>query len=293
MEIIGIVLFALGILISVALHEAGHMWTAKAFGMKVTRFFIGFGPTLWSFRRKETEYGVKADPARRLRQDRRHDAAGRRRRARRRAPGHVALPGVEAHDRDVGRLGRPLRARHRDPVGAVRLRAAARLGQASTRPAGGRRPVLDCVAAELGGRPGRPGSRRSARRAPTRAARPCRRPAPGRPDHRGRRHPGRRPGPARPRPSGPPAAQTITLTYVRDGATVTTAPVDDPGRRAPKQDVDPNTPVDRDHPGRSSSGSASSASPRWCRRSRRGPVAAFGAGRGPDRAPCSRAPSPR
>src|SRR3954447_7735478 len=63
MEIIGIVVFALGILISVCLHEAGHMVTAKAFGMKVTRYFVGFGPTLWSFRRGETEYGVKAIPA--------------------------------------------------------------------------------------------------------------------------------------------------------------------------------------------------------------------------------------
>jgi membrane-associated protease RseP (regulator of RpoE activity) len=62
MEIVGIIVFALGILISVALHEAGHMWTARAFGMKVTRFFIGFGPTLWSFRRKETEYGIKPIP---------------------------------------------------------------------------------------------------------------------------------------------------------------------------------------------------------------------------------------
>ena len=59
----GIILFALGILISVALHEAGHMWSARAFGMKVTRFFIGFGPTLFSFRRKETEYGLNAIPA--------------------------------------------------------------------------------------------------------------------------------------------------------------------------------------------------------------------------------------
>src|SRR5215470_4837210 len=58
----GIVVFALGILISVCLHEAGHMGTAKAFGMKVTRYFVGFGPTLWSFRRGETEYGVKALP---------------------------------------------------------------------------------------------------------------------------------------------------------------------------------------------------------------------------------------
>src|SRR5262245_31954426 len=62
METIGIVVFALGILASVCLHEAGHMGTAKIFGMKVTRYFIGFGPTLWSFRRGETEYGVKAIP---------------------------------------------------------------------------------------------------------------------------------------------------------------------------------------------------------------------------------------
>ncbi len=60
---LGVLLFALGILISVSLHEAGHMATAKAFGMKVTRYFIGFGPTLWSFRKGETEYGVKAIPA--------------------------------------------------------------------------------------------------------------------------------------------------------------------------------------------------------------------------------------
>ncbi|MEJ3744086.1 site-2 protease family protein [Actinomycetes bacterium KLBMP 9797] len=63
MEIFGIVLFALGIFVSVCLHEAGHMGTAKMFGMKVTRFFAGFGPTLWSFRRGETEYGLKAIPA--------------------------------------------------------------------------------------------------------------------------------------------------------------------------------------------------------------------------------------
>ncbi|HEX7746225.1 MAG TPA: site-2 protease family protein [Micromonosporaceae bacterium] len=63
MEIFGIALFALGIFVSVCLHEAGHMGTAKAFGMKVTRYFAGFGPTLWSFRRGETEYGLKAIPA--------------------------------------------------------------------------------------------------------------------------------------------------------------------------------------------------------------------------------------
>lgn len=60
--LIGIVLFALAIFVSISLHEAGHMIAAKKFGMKVTRYFAGFGPTLWSFRRGETEYGLKAIP---------------------------------------------------------------------------------------------------------------------------------------------------------------------------------------------------------------------------------------
>ena len=59
----GVVIFAVGILVSVCLHEAGHLLTAKRFGMKATQYFAGFGPTLWSFRRGETEYGVKAIPA--------------------------------------------------------------------------------------------------------------------------------------------------------------------------------------------------------------------------------------
>jgi membrane-associated protease RseP (regulator of RpoE activity) len=63
MFVIGIVLFALAILISVALHECGHMWIGRATGMKVRRYFVGFGPTLWSTRRGETEYGLKAVPA--------------------------------------------------------------------------------------------------------------------------------------------------------------------------------------------------------------------------------------
>jgi membrane-associated protease RseP (regulator of RpoE activity) len=60
---LGVVLFALGIGVSIALHEFGHLLTAKAFGMKASRYFIGFGPTLFSFRRGETEYGLKAVPA--------------------------------------------------------------------------------------------------------------------------------------------------------------------------------------------------------------------------------------
>ena len=61
--VLGVLLFALGIGISIALHELGHLATAKMFGMKVTRYFIGFGPKIWSFRRGETEYGLKAIPA--------------------------------------------------------------------------------------------------------------------------------------------------------------------------------------------------------------------------------------
>jgi membrane-associated protease RseP (regulator of RpoE activity) len=60
--IFGVALFALGICVSVALHEAGHMVTAKMFGMKVRRYFVGFGPTVFSFRRGETEYGLKWIP---------------------------------------------------------------------------------------------------------------------------------------------------------------------------------------------------------------------------------------
>ncbi|MGW0174964.1 M50 family metallopeptidase [Rhodococcus sp. NPDC003322] len=63
MLIIGVVLFALGITVSIALHEAGHMWTARKLGMKVRRYYIGFGPKIFSFRRGETEYGLKAIPA--------------------------------------------------------------------------------------------------------------------------------------------------------------------------------------------------------------------------------------
>jgi len=66
MWIIGVALFGLFILVSVALHECGHMWAARATGMKVRRYFVGFGPTLWSTRRPNklgyTEYGVKAVP---------------------------------------------------------------------------------------------------------------------------------------------------------------------------------------------------------------------------------------
>jgi len=52
-----------GLVVMITLHELGHFITAKASGMKVTEFFLGFGPKLWSVRRGETEYGIKAIPA--------------------------------------------------------------------------------------------------------------------------------------------------------------------------------------------------------------------------------------
>ena len=63
MALIGALAFVLALLVSVVLHEGGHFATAKAFGMKATQFFVGFGPTLWSRQKGETEYGVKAIPA--------------------------------------------------------------------------------------------------------------------------------------------------------------------------------------------------------------------------------------
>ncbi len=56
-------LIVFGIVLMVMLHECGHFITAKRAGMKATEFFVGFGPRLWSFRRGETEFGVKAIPA--------------------------------------------------------------------------------------------------------------------------------------------------------------------------------------------------------------------------------------
>jgi membrane-associated protease RseP (regulator of RpoE activity) len=62
MDLIGWVIFLVALLFSVMLHETGHFVLAKKFGMKCTRYFVGFGPTLWSTRRGETEYGIKALP---------------------------------------------------------------------------------------------------------------------------------------------------------------------------------------------------------------------------------------
>ena len=60
--LLGVVLFVGAILVSIGLHELGHMIPAKRFGGKVTQYFIGFGPTVWSRQVGETEYGLKAIP---------------------------------------------------------------------------------------------------------------------------------------------------------------------------------------------------------------------------------------
>lgn len=60
--LVGVLIFAFGLLASIALHEIGHMVPAKKFGVKVTHYMVGFGPTLWSRTRGDTEYGIKAVP---------------------------------------------------------------------------------------------------------------------------------------------------------------------------------------------------------------------------------------
>lgn len=62
MFILGIVLFAVGLLASIAWHELGHLSTAKLFGIRVPQYMVGFGPTIWSRNKGETEYGIKAIP---------------------------------------------------------------------------------------------------------------------------------------------------------------------------------------------------------------------------------------
>jgi membrane-associated protease RseP (regulator of RpoE activity) len=57
------VAFFVALIVVIVIHEAAHFGVAKWFGIKVEEFFVGFGPRLWSFRRGETEYGIKAIPA--------------------------------------------------------------------------------------------------------------------------------------------------------------------------------------------------------------------------------------
>jgi Predicted membrane-associated Zn-dependent proteases 1 len=62
MYFLGVLFIALGISVSIALHEVGHLMPAKRFGVKITQYMVGFGPTVWSRQRGETEYGLKAVP---------------------------------------------------------------------------------------------------------------------------------------------------------------------------------------------------------------------------------------
>jgi membrane-associated protease RseP (regulator of RpoE activity) len=62
LQVVGIVLFALLIGLSIALHEVGHLVPAKKFGLRVPDYMVGFGPTIWSKVRGETRYGIKAIP---------------------------------------------------------------------------------------------------------------------------------------------------------------------------------------------------------------------------------------
>jgi len=63
MSAVGVAVFVVALLVSVMLHEGGHFLTARRYGMKASQFFVGFGPTLFSRQRGETEYGIKAIPA--------------------------------------------------------------------------------------------------------------------------------------------------------------------------------------------------------------------------------------
>jgi membrane-associated protease RseP (regulator of RpoE activity) len=60
--LLGWLIFWFALLFSIGLHELGHLATAKKFGMKATKYFVGMGPAVWSFRRGETEYGIAAFP---------------------------------------------------------------------------------------------------------------------------------------------------------------------------------------------------------------------------------------
>ncbi|MGT2424724.1 M50 family metallopeptidase [Amnibacterium kyonggiense] len=58
----GVLVIAVGVVLSIGLHEVGHLVPAKLFGVRVTQYMIGFGRTVWSRTRGETEYGLKAIP---------------------------------------------------------------------------------------------------------------------------------------------------------------------------------------------------------------------------------------
>ncbi len=104
------------LVVMVMLHELGHLLAAKRGGMKVTEYFLGFGPRLWSFRRGETEYGIKALALRRLREDPGHDQP-RRGRSGRRAPYLPTAVVPQTAPRGRGRIGHALPHGLRPPLG--------------------------------------------------------------------------------------------------------------------------------------------------------------------------------
>ncbi|MEU0917634.1 site-2 protease family protein [Streptomyces cyaneofuscatus] len=63
LTVLGIAVFIVGLLFSIAWHELGHLSTAKMFGIRVPQYMVGFGPTIWSKQKGDTEYGIKAIPA--------------------------------------------------------------------------------------------------------------------------------------------------------------------------------------------------------------------------------------
>ena len=232
MTVLGIVLFFLGILVSIAWHELGHFVTARWFGIKVPEFMVGFGRTIWSRQGRRDRVRAQGHPARRLHPHDRDDPAGQGRDARPQ-PAHRAVPGpdrrrpaavgdgraargrapavlparaVEAHRRDVRRPvhepdpGRgPVRDRADGHRGADRLHDHGQRGQ-RLRGAG------------LGDQPA---SARPGRRSP-RPPRPASGPATGSSRSTGSRSASatgracRRPSGPRPAPSRSPSSATAS-----------------------------------------------------------------------------------
>ena len=101
--ILGIVIVAIGFVVSIGLHELGHLSFAKLFKVRVGQYMIGFGPTLFSRTKGETEYGIKAIPlggyipafAKRKRCDGRHNEVGAP------ASGITAEASPDAPDKDL------------------------------------------------------------------------------------------------------------------------------------------------------------------------------------------------
>jgi membrane-associated protease RseP (regulator of RpoE activity) len=273
MEIIGFVVFALGILISVCLHEAGHMVTAKAFGMKVTRYFVGFGPTLWSFKKGETEYGVKGIPL----------------------GGFVKIVGMTPQDDDVEPGDEP-RAMWRQPVwkrtivmsagsvthfilGIVILWGVfAFIALPDDAKTNASAPVVDqvlpCVKVDwvIDAKTGAPAACVSGTDPASAAATLGLRNGDKILAVNGVGVPSWTAMTEKIRAAG---GQTITLTYVRDGQTITSDPVLLPAADRPKQDVDPNTPVNQVTPAQLERVGQLGITP-MAAHTRAGPVAAFG-----------------